>query len=254
MEIYINKAVNFMDTAYKFNTGEIVLDNFNKKYVFKIRDLAEEKRPREKLLQTGPRDLSSQELLAIILNTGTKKEEVMQMSSRILKEYGENGLVSRTDPKSLEEDFGIPLVKACQIVACFELGRRFFQKNRDGLATVRTAKEAFEYFKSMGALTKEQFRGIYLDIHYRVIHDEVISMGTLTANIVHPREVFRPAIEHSAAAIIVAHNHPSGSLEPTSSDIELTRQLAKAGAILGIEVLDHLIIGQDKFAIININF
>ena len=175
------------------------------------------------------------------------------MSNRILKEYGENGLASQTDPKILEKDFGIPLVKACQIVACFELGRRFFQKNKNGLVTVRTAKQAFEYFKQMGFLPKEQFRGIYLDSRYRVIHDEIISVGSLTANIVHPREVFKPAIEHLAVAIVVAHNHPSGSLKPTSSDIELTKQLAKAGNILGIELLDHLIVAKNKFASILVN-
>ena len=106
----------------------------------------------------------------------------------------------------------------------------------------------------MGDLSKEHLRGVYLNSHYRVIHDEVISVGSLTANIVHPREVFRPAIEHAAAAFIIAHNHPSGNIKPTISDIEITDQLIKSGKILGIELLDHVIIGKNKYFSIPANY
>jgi DNA repair protein RadC len=238
----------YMEQIYKFNSGGIILDNFDKSYnISKVMDMDEEERPRERLIKFGPQYLSSPELLAIILNTGTKKEDVLAMSNRILKEYGENGLAAQTDPKVLEKNFDIPLVKSCQIAACFELGRRFFKKSKAGVIVIRTARQAFEYLKAMGDLPKEQFRGIYLDSRYRVIRDEIISVGSLTASIVHPREVFKPAIDCLAMAMVAAHNHPSGSLTPTAADIELTRQLGAAGKILGIDLLDHLIITKNKY-------
>ncbi len=223
------------------------MDNPEGKYVLRFKDLPDEDKPREKLMKHGPSVLSSAELLAIILNTGTKKENLLEMSGRLLKEYGEKTLLNQINPKALQKDLDIPIVKACQIVACFELGRRFFKENRNGQVVIRTARQAFDYLKDMRNLPKEQLRGIYLNSHYKVIRDEVISIGSLTANIVHPREVFKPALEVSAAAVIIAHNHPSGSVKPTQSDIEITRQLAEAGNILGIDLLDHIIIAGNRF-------
>ncbi|MFA5986453.1 MAG: DNA repair protein RadC [Parcubacteria group bacterium] len=228
----------------------IMEDSQEKKYVLKIRDMLPEDKPREKLLSDGVEALSCVELLAVVLGTGTKKEEVFVMSERILKEYGEKTLANNKNPKKINGGLDIPLAKACQIVATFELGRRFFQKNENGLAQIRTAKEAFEYLKEIGRLPKEHFRGIYLNSHFKVIHDETISVGSLTANVVHPREVFKPAIEYSAAAVIVAHNHPSGDPTPSESDIAITKQLVEAGKILGIELLDHIIIAKDSYKII----
>jgi DNA repair protein RadC len=236
-----------METKYKLAGNEVFIDNPDREYILKVRDLAEEDKPREKLVKFGPQNLSSPELLAIILNTGTSKEEVMAMSGRILKEYGANGLAAQTDPKILEKKFGIPRVKACQIVACFELGRRFFKNTKNSAIAIRSARQAFEYLRPMAGLPKEQFRGIYLDSRYHVIRDEIISVGSLTASIVHPREVFKPAIDSLAVAVIVAHNHPSGSAAPTSSDIELTGRLVSAGKILGIDLIDHLIILKNKY-------
>ena len=235
------------------DTHETFLDNADKKYIMKVRDMAEESRPREKLMDCGPAALTAPELLAVLLTTGTTKEEVMAMSNRILQEYGNKILSFQTDPQTIAKDLNIPIVKACQIVACFELGRRFFQPTKHGHQIIRTAKQAFDYLRDMGNLSKEHLRGVYLNSRYCVIHDEVISVGSLTANIVHPREVFRPAIEHSAAAMIVAHNHPSGNVSPTSADIEITQQLAEAGKILGIELLDHIIIGKNSFHSISVN-
>ena len=220
----------------------------NKKYLLKVKEMNNEDRPREKLVALGPGALTSPELLAIILGTGTTKEEVLSMSARIMKEYGEKSIISQVDPKVVEKEFDIPLNKACQVVACFELGRRFFKEKKSGLVTMRGARNAFEYLKDMGKLQKEYFRGIYLDSRYRIIHDEVISIGSLTSNIVHPREVFKPAIEHSATALIVAHNHPSGDPKPSGADIEMTEQLIKVGKILNIELLDHIVIAGNKFS------
>jgi len=238
--------------SYKLNGNNKIMDG-DKQYVLKIKDLDEEDKPREKLIKYGPDVLSAAELLAIILNTGTKKEEVMNMASRLLKEYGEKTIINQTRPAVLEKELGVPLVKACQIVACFALGRRFFQETNGGAVTIRTAKQAFNYLKDMRDLPKEQLRGLYLNSRYRLIHDEVISVGSLTANIVHPREIFRPAIEYSAAAVIIAHNHPSGSAAPTKSDIAVTGQIREAGRILGIDLLDHIIIAKNKFTSIPLN-
>lgn len=239
---------------YTFKENDFILGDENKKYVLKIKDLADEDRPRERLIKHGPSVLSTQELLAIVLAVGTKKEEVFTMSSRILKEYGEKNIVNQINPKTLEKEFNIPLTKACQIVACFELGKRFFKEKPGRQIVIRTAKQAYNYLKDMRDLPKEQLRGLYLNSRYRLIHDEVISVGSLTANIVHPREVFRPALEYSAVAIIIAHNHPSGSAKPTKVDIEITKQLVEAGKILGLDLLDHIIIAKNKFISIPVNY
>jgi len=123
------------------------------------------------------------------------------------------------------------------------LGRRAYATGRSGRPVeIRTPRQASEYFQGMELHTKEQLRGLYLGSRYQVIHDEVISIGSLTSNIVHPREVFQPAIEHGAVAVVLAHNHPSGNLEPSVADVEVTRQLLAAGKILGIDLLDHIII------------
>ena len=233
---------------YKISDHNFVLNHGKQYKILKVKDLPDEERPREKMVKEGVNSLSSAELLAVVLGVGTKKEEVFSMSSRLLLEYGEKGIAYQKDPLIIEKDLKIPVAKACQIVACFELGRRFYQKKPGGSITIRTAAQAFNYLKDMGNLNKEQFRGLYLNTHYQLIHDEVISLGTLDAALVQPREVFRPALEYSAAALIIAHNHPSGILKATKADVEITNKLLEAGNILDIEVLDHLIIGKNKFA------
>ncbi len=231
---------------YKIADHDIVISH-DKKYVLRVKDLAEKDKPREKMISRGASELSSAELLAIILNTGDKKEGVLELSSRLLKEYGEKAIISQSNPEKLSKELNVPIVKACQIVACFELGRRFFQKKPHGSVTIRTAKQAFEHLKEMGNLGKENFRGLYLNSRYQLVHDEVISVGSLTSSLVHPREVFKPAFEYSAVAVVIAHNHPSGSLKVTPADLEVTANLVEAGRVLGIDVLDHLIIAGSKF-------
>ena len=218
-----------------------------KPYILTIHDLPNNEKPREKLLQEGPSVLSMTELLMVMLNIGTKKENVLSMSSRILKEYGEKSIVSEQNPKKLAADLDIPLTHATHIVAAVELGRRLFERNPSGAKIIRTAKDVYNYTKNMHALPKEHLRGIYLNSHYKVIHDEVISIGTIDANIVHPREVFRPALEYAAAAVILVHNHPSGNLKPSAADIQITQQLLSAGTLLGIELIDHVIVSEKGF-------
>jgi DNA repair protein RadC len=222
-------------------------------YVLKLKDMPDEKKPRERLLSQGPAALSSVELLAIILSSGSKKEGVMELASRVLKEYGDQTLIGKTDAKSLSETLDIPLGKAMQIVACGELGRRYFDRKYSDLPVIRNAQDVHEYVKDMYALPKEHLRGIYLNTHHRIIHDEVISIGTINSNIVHPREVFRPAIQYGAAGVVLVHNHPSGEVVPSQADIEITKQLIEAGKMVGINLIDHVIVSAEKFTSIIAN-
>lgn len=235
-------------SGYALHAHDALIGERINGYVLRVRDLPNEQKPREKLIAEGPDSLSLAELVAAILGVGTRKEGVLAMAQRIVKEYGDKAIAAEADAQQMADVLNIPLVKACQIVAAFELGRRFFAVQAGKAVFVRDAKQAFEYLKPIGYSSKEQLRGLYLNSRYEVIHDEIISVGSLTANIVHPREVFRPALENGAVAVIIAHNHPSGSLEPTSEDIAATAQLAAAGRLLGIDLLDHLIIAGDRFS------
>ena len=219
-----------------------------------IREMDDNEKPREKLIKKGPETLLSQELLAIILAQGTRKEEVLTMANRIFKEYGEKSILFETNVEKLQKALDIPITKACQIVACFELGRRFFQKKQGKKIFIRSAKDVFSYLSDMRDLEKEHLRGLYLNSRNYLLHDELISIGSLTANIIHPREVFRPALEYSATSIILAHNHPSGSAKPSEADMVITEQLVKAGQNLGINLVDHVIIAKNKFFSIPVNY
>ena len=232
---------------YIVKNHDIVLDGREKKYSLKVRDLPKEEKPREKLLKHGISVLTTSEILAVLLSTGTKKEDVLEMSGRIIRNYGEGSIMFEKDPKKMAENFDIPLGKAMQIIACAELGRRFFQKNESSLPVVRTAREVYDYVKDMHNLSKEHLRGIYLNAHYKVIHDEIISIGTVDGSIIHPREVFKPAIERSAVALILVHNHPSGDITPSEMDIKVTVQLVEAGKLLGVDLIDHVIVTKNSF-------
>lgn len=243
--------------TYAIKSSELLLDlveTTGRTYVLRLRDLPPNEKPREKMLALGASGLSVSELIAVLIGTGTKREDVREMSERILREYGERTLTGTLNPQTLSKDLNIPLGKALQIAACAELGRRFFQKNERGLATVRTPSDVFDYLKDMRDLSKEHLRGLYLNNQHKVIHDETISIGTIDTNIVHPREVFKPALEYSAVAMILAHNHPSGSLEPSKADVEITEQLIRSGKIMGIQLLDHIIVTKDGFASIPVSY
>lgn len=239
---------------YLIKDNDLILDHSPKQYVLKIRDLAIEDKPREKMLKYGPGALSVKELLAIVLNTGTKKEGVLEMVSRISKEYGEKSLASQKNAKKMAEDLDIPVTKAVQIIAAAEIGRRFYENKGNRAVVLRNAKDVYDYLADMRDLPKEHLRGIYLDAHYRLIHDETISIGTINSNLIHPREVFRPAIEYGAVAVILAHNHPSGVVEASDADIQITNQIIETGKIVGINLIDHVIISKDKFESIKVNY
>ncbi len=248
----------YMSTTYTLTNHDLLLDeqviNSIKPYVLKIKDMPSEDKPREKLSKYGPSALSVAELVAVVLATGTKKEDVMSMASRIIRDYGERTLSSQSDAALLARELNVPLVKALQIVACAELGRRFYDRREHGLEIIRTAKDVFNYLKDLRSLPKEHLRGLYVNTHHRLIHDEVISIGTINSNLIHPREVFKPAIEYGAAAVILAHNHPSGIITPSAADIEITRRVVEAGKIIGIPLVDHVIIGKNKFVSIEADY
>lgn len=201
-------------------------------------------RPREKLIKYGPGRLSDSELLAVLLGTGTKGINVIDMSENILRKFPEEKLVLAT-VADLSRMSGLGEAKACEIVACLEFGKRFLKGKKTRLYL--SPKDVWESLRDIRESRKEHFVVFYLDTQHQEIMRETISVGILDANLVHPREVFEPAVKHVAAQIIVAHNHPSGSSQPSNEDIEVTKRLASAGKILGIEVLDHVIVTSRNF-------
>ena len=210
----------------------------------KIKDIPKIERPREKLEKYGPEKLSNSELLAILLRTGGKGINVVELSNKILKKFSKEGLNKATF-KELKNTFGLGAAKACEIVACFELSRRLLKNKKSVL--LLSPKDVWKELKDIRSNRKEHFVIFFLDARNQEIKREIISIGSLNANLVHPREVFEPAVKHIAAQIIVAHNHPSGNSEPSEDDLEITKRLVKSGEILGIEVLDHIIVTKNDF-------
>lgn len=213
-----------------------------------LREVPTEERPRERMLQYGAGALSHAELLAIILRTGTVSESAVRLASRILSESG--GLRSLVDMSKdqLTEIRGIGDAKALQILAGIELGRRIAKSTFSERITIRSPKDIANLMsEELRYLQKEHFVCLFLNTKNHVLAQETLSMGSLNASIVHPREVFRAAIKRSSASIVCVHNHPSGDPTPSPEDIQLTHRLVEAGTIIGIEVLDHVIIGDQRF-------
>jgi len=213
--------------------------------VIKIKELPHDEKPREKLRKFGPHALKNFELLAVILGRGTRREGVLELSRRLMKQYGKQAVFHEGDVEKLMGLFNISFVQACQVVACFELGRRLFSKERE--IFLRSPEEVYDYVKEMSLLKKECLRGLYLNTRNKLIKDEIISIGTLDRSISHPREIFSPAVLYSAASIILVHNHPSGDPTPSPEDIEFTKRIKEASRIMDIELLDHIIVGDGRF-------
>lgn len=217
----------------------------DKPYQPRIRDLPEEEKPREKLRKYGPVALKNYELIAVILGKGTRKEGVLELSQRIMSQYGNQAIFSEGDVERVEKALGLSPVRACQVVAAFELGRRLFGKQYE--VFLRSPEEVFQYARDIARLKKEHFRGLYLDTRNKLLKDEIISIGTLNTSLAYPRDVFSPALENHAAAVILIHNHPSGDPSPSKDDIELTKRIYQASKILEIDFLDHVIIGDERY-------
>ena len=215
-----------------------------------VRDLPKEVRPREKLLQYGASALSDIELLAILLRTGTTSKSVLHLAEDVLAQYKDKGIaaIMHISPQEIASIHGIGLAKAATVVAAVELGRRLSERAARTLEKVEGPEDVARYvIPSLRFEQKEHFLAMFLDIRNRILTLSTISVGSLTSSIAHPREVFREAIRYSAASVILVHNHPSGDPAPSREDIQLTKQMMKAGEIMGIPVLDHVVVAGDNF-------
>ncbi len=212
----------------------------------KLLEIPSENRPRERFQKLGPAALSDAELLAILLQKGTAEENVIDVSNRLISEYSLAKL-PELSLKELQQISGIGPVKAIQLKAVFELNRRVYLAKSEKVI-IKNAKDAFSY--ASGKLLsndKEQFMVILLNSKNRVIKDEVVSVGTLNASLIHSREVFKSAIRDSANAVIIAHNHPSGDPTPSEEDAIITNSLVDAGELLNIKLVDHVILGKNSY-------
>lgn len=217
-------------------------------YHSKIKDWSHEDRPREKLEQRGPAALTDAELLAILIGSGTQRITALDLAKTLLSEYENIAELAKCSFQELRQFKGIGKVKAIKLVASFEMLRRM-QAHRPAKKTkIKTPEDVAEKFiPALRDLKKEIFRVVLLDSANQVIRDVTISEGTLNASLVHPREVFKAAIDDRAASVILLHNHPSGNPEPSAEDISITEQLRQAGKIMGIPVRDHIIVAGAQF-------
>ncbi|MEI6758689.1 MAG: JAB domain-containing protein [Chlorobium sp.] len=209
----------------------------------RIHDLDPENRPRERFLRSGPASLSPAELLAIILRSGTKNLNIVDTCNELIASFG---LEKLADAKlgELKKTKGIGEAKAMQIVAIFELNKRL-HFNRNLNKKIQAARDVFEYMEGrIPDEKKEHLFVLHLNTKNQIIRNELVSVGTLNASLIHPREVFKSAIRESAHAIILVHNHPSGDVEPSNADRQVTELLKKASAVIQIDLLDHVIIGK----------
>lgn len=213
-----------------------------------IKDVPKEDRPRERLMKLGAAHLSNQEMLAILLGSGTREESVMALANRVLMHFEGLKLLSDATIEELTAIKGIGDAKGVLILSAIELGKRMNQYKPNDRYIIRSPEDGADYvMEEMRSLTQEHFVVLFLNTKNQIIHRQTIFIGSLNASIVHPREVFREAVKRSAASIIVAHNHPSGDPSPSQEDIHVTRRLVESGKMIGIELLDHLIIGDRKF-------
>lgn len=215
-----------------------------------MKDLPEEERPREKLLQSGVNALSNAELLAILLHTGYKDRPALHVAEQILTLYKEQGLdgIANLSAQDFSAVKGIGNAKAAVLLAAIELGRRLAQRAAKRRWLIRSADDVAAYMMPrLRDESREHFVAVLLNSKNRVLAAPLISMGSLNASIVHPRELFREAVRASAAAVILVHNHPSGDPRPSREDLEVTRSMAAAGEMMQIPVLDHVIIGDNAY-------
>lgn len=209
----------------------------------KIKDLEKVDLPREKLAKYGSDKLKDYELLAILLGSGIKGLNVLELSKKILKVVEKAGIKNITLDDLLEIK-GLGKAKASQVFALFELGKRLNTQNK---TEILSAQDVWKLSADICESKKEHFVAFYLDTQNHLIERQIISIGTLNSSLVHPREVFEPAIALHSASIIIAHNHPSGELNPSAEDKKITERLVESGKILGIEVADHVILSKSGY-------
>lgn len=215
---------------------------------FTVHDLPRAERPRERFKRLGPEALSAQELLAVIISRGSPKMSVMKIAQELITTFGSINAVSRATIEELDAVPGIGLAKAIQIKACFELGKRQELEPERKEYHIENPQDVVDYIrKELRDKAKEHFKLILLDSRNKIIDIVNVSVGTLNASLVHPREVFEQAIKHHSASVVLVHNHPSGDCEPSDDDLAITKKLVESGKILSIEVIDHIIIGRNSY-------
>ena len=215
----------------------------------RIKDIPVNDRPRERLINNGVEVLSDEELLAVILKTGTKELSAKDLSGLILSKVKGINNLSEYNLEKLKSIKGIGEAKACLILACIELSKRM-NKEVKSINNIKfnNCEIVYNYYKDIiGNKKQEYFYCIYLDNNKKIIKDKLLYIGTINYSIVHPREVFKEAYMLSASAIICVHNHPSGNTLPSTQDLELTKNLVSIGNLLGIKVLDHIIIANNNY-------
>jgi DNA repair protein RadC len=213
-----------------------------------LRDMPQDDRPRERLMQVGATAVSSAELLAIILRVGSRNESVVQLATRLLAHFGGLPGLARASLTELQEVKGIGPAKAIEIKAALELGRRLLAAAPEERAQITSPADAANLLMSeMMFLEQEHLRVILLDTRSRVLSSPTVYVGSLNSSVIRVGELFRAAIKANAAAIIVAHNHPSGDPSPSPEDVNVTRQIVQAGKLLDIQLLDHIVIGRQRF-------
>jgi DNA repair protein RadC len=213
-----------------------------------IKDLPTDERPRERLLSYGVGALSTGELLAIILRTGVRDENVIRLSQRLLASFGGLSGLARANVSELANTKGLGAAKVAQIKASLELGRRMMLQTPCELPQIRSPADAANLVLSeMGLLEQEHLRVMLLDTKNRVLTTTTVYVGSLNTSLIRVGELFRDAIRANCASIIVVHNHPSGDPTPSPEDVTVTKQIVEAGKLLDIDVLDHLIIGYQRF-------
>jgi DNA repair protein RadC len=213
-----------------------------------IRDLPESERPRERLQAYGPSSLSTSELLAIILRTGTRSESVINLGSRLLAQFHGLAGIAKASLADLCEVRGLGVAKAAQLKAALELGKRLMVASPEERPQVKSPSDVANLLMlEMGFLEQEHLRVVLLDTKNHVLGMPTIYVGSLNTSVMRVGELFREAVRANAAAVIVVHNHPSGDPTPSPEDINITRQIVEGGKLLDIDVLDHLIIGQQRY-------
>lgn len=197
-------------------------------------------------MEKGAENLKNHELLAILLRIGIKGKDVLELSKQILENHPIEK-ISSLGYEDLIDIKGIESGKACSLLAAFEISRRAFKKEDNSLPLINSAKDAVFYLQEIRKSKKEKLMALFLNARNQLLHKEIVSVGVLNANLIHPREIFKPAVDCLAASVILAHNHPSGDASPSEEDVEITKRLQEAGEIMGIELVDHLVVTDKDF-------
>lgn len=211
----------------------------------KIKDLPKVERPREKLIAKGPENLKDEELLAVLLGTGTKGKNVVELSKQILQKFPKGKFLG-LKYADLVKIGGINSAKACAILASQELAKRALGATDKSLPKINSVEDVLAQAVYMRDKSREHLMALFLNARNELLHKKPMFIGTLNANLVHPREIFQEALKQNACSVILAHNHPSGDNEPSEDDLLITKRITEAGKLMGIDILDHVIIAKGK--------